>query len=253
MYYLINNVTPRFYVFCEEDTPLYERIGVTPHVISMQLVIGSERAVLIDTGFGKGDLAALVRQYTDLPVSLLITHGDFDHYGGYPMFEDRYMSSLDDELLEKDGNAFSHRDLADGEIFDLGGVELEAIHVAGHTRGSFCFYDRKHGRLFTGDSVNRLPWLLLDRCTPLHEYRDNLIALRRRLDGEPEIYCGHSYCPFPFRTLTDTIVACNEVLEGVKEREYPYFMPFEPGCPILPDAFEHQVNEVRLIYSRNNL
>ena len=249
--YLINNVSPRFYVFCEEATPLYERIGVTPHVISMQLVIGRERAALIDTGYGKGNLMELVRRYTDLPVTLLITHGDLDHYGGYEQFEDRWMRSLDDELIE--GAPFAHGNLTDGQIFDLGGVQLEAIHVPGHTKGSFCFYERRNNRLFTGDAVNRLPWLLLERCNPLSVYRDSLLKLRDRLDGEPDVYCGHSYWAFPYRTLTDGITACNEVLDGVTERTYDYFMPFEPGCPILPDAFEHQVNEVRLIYSPDNL
>lgn len=249
--YMINNIAPDFFIFCEPDTPLYERIGVTPHVMSAALVIGAERAALIDTGCGHGELDELVRQHTRLPVTLLITHGDFDHCGGYAMFEDRYMSRLDDEIVE--GGRFAHKDLTDGQVFDLGGVALEAIHVAGHTKGSFCFYDRKNNRLFTGDAVNRLPWLLLDRCNPLHEYRDNLIALRDRLDGEPDIYCGHSYTAFPYSTLNDCITACDEVLSGVRENEYAYFMPFKPGCPILPDVFEHKVNEVRLIYNRKNL
>ena len=44
--YMINNIDSAFYIFCEPDSPLYERIGITPHVISMALVIGSERAAL---------------------------------------------------------------------------------------------------------------------------------------------------------------------------------------------------------------
>lgn len=249
--YLINNVSPSLFIFAEEDAPLYERIGVTPHVISMALVIGSERAALIDTGFGKGNLYELVREYTDLPVALLITHGDYDHFGGNALFEDRYMSSLDDELTGD--KAFTHKELTDGQVFDLGGIKLEAVAVPGHSRGSFCFYDRKNGRLFTGDAVNRLPWLFLERCTPLKVYRDSLVRLHGMLGGEPDIYCGHSLTVFPYRTLTDSITACDEVLAGNRTNEYPYFMPFEPGCPILPDIFEHQVGGVRLIYNSKNL
>ena len=48
----------------------------------MYLVTGSRGAMLVDTGMGIGDLAAQVRQLTDLPLVAVNTHGHPDHAGG---------------------------------------------------------------------------------------------------------------------------------------------------------------------------
>ena len=46
------------------------------------LLIGSEKAMLIDTAYGDGDLRAFVETITDKPVMVCNTHGHFDHTGG---------------------------------------------------------------------------------------------------------------------------------------------------------------------------
>ena len=45
----------------------------------MYLVEGSERAVLIDTGIGLGNICKYVRKLTSKPLTVLITHGHVDH------------------------------------------------------------------------------------------------------------------------------------------------------------------------------
>ena len=42
---------------------------------SIFLLVGTERALLIDTGIGVGDLKAAVEKITDKPVTVVITHG----------------------------------------------------------------------------------------------------------------------------------------------------------------------------------
>lgn len=46
------------------------------------LVIGGERALLIDTGCGLIDLPAVIRRFTDKPCDVVLTHGHGDHVGG---------------------------------------------------------------------------------------------------------------------------------------------------------------------------
>ena len=41
---------------------------------SIFLLIGSERALLIDSGFGIGDLRGAVEMVTDKPITLVISH-----------------------------------------------------------------------------------------------------------------------------------------------------------------------------------
>jgi hypothetical protein len=55
---------------------------------SMYLVEGNEKAALIDTVMGPGDLAGYVKTLTKLPVIVLITHGHLDqHRSGQPVLD----------------------------------------------------------------------------------------------------------------------------------------------------------------------
>ncbi len=68
---------------CVSD-PFFDYWGRTLYCNSFQLVIGTQRAVMIDTGYAYGDLLTLARAHTDSPVDLLITHSDLDHRRGAP-------------------------------------------------------------------------------------------------------------------------------------------------------------------------
>ena len=48
-------------------------------LVNAFLVEGEERAALIDTGTGVGNLYGVVRELTEKPLVILITHGHFDH------------------------------------------------------------------------------------------------------------------------------------------------------------------------------
>lgn len=69
---------------------------ITPHtwclsefnLVNAFLAEGTERAALIDTGCGIGNLAKCVRELTDKPLIILLTHGHFDHAGGVSQFPD---------------------------------------------------------------------------------------------------------------------------------------------------------------------
>lgn len=56
-------------------------------LVNAFLVEGEERAALIDTGTGIGNLYEVVRELTDKPLIILITHAHFDHDGGIKQFE----------------------------------------------------------------------------------------------------------------------------------------------------------------------
>ena len=42
---------------------------------------------------------------------------------------------------------------AHGDVFEVGGVTLRAIHTPGHSPGSTCFYLESEGTVFTGDTL----------------------------------------------------------------------------------------------------
>ena len=62
---------------------------------SFYVLEGSQKAAVIDTGMGDGDVMPVIRQMTSLPCELLITHAHGDHMMHSGEFEKRYMSSKD--------------------------------------------------------------------------------------------------------------------------------------------------------------
>jgi len=50
------------------------------------LVVGNEKAMLIDMGTGVGDLKGFIRTITPLPLIVVATHGHVDHIGGCGQF-----------------------------------------------------------------------------------------------------------------------------------------------------------------------
>ena len=210
----------------------------------MYLVEGSKRAVLIDTASGAGDLKAFVKTLTDLPVTVLITHGHGDHAMGAPQFEEVYMSFLDnDQYCEMSGlqwrkrylsqspkseqledadfipneayipadQAENFHDLKDGDTFELGGITIEAVACPGHSPGSMMFLIRELRTLVTGDACAYFTMLHADSCLGLSTYEKNLEAVNRRMQGlYDRVLMSHGY-------LEASVDLMEQVLECIRE------------------------------------
>ena len=80
---------------------------VEPHIVRFRdpmdfqchLVIGSERALLVDAMGGHGDLRAAVSQVTDLPVTVVATHSHYDHWTGAYFFDVVWMEASEIERI----------------------------------------------------------------------------------------------------------------------------------------------------------
>ena len=114
-----------------------------PSHVNSFLVLGSERAALIDTGLNVGDLAACVRSITDLPVVVVNTHYHHDHTGNNWRFTDIAIHELGVDKLAADA------DPADCALF-MTYVQrvIEAARVAGPL-------DDEYFHLFEGASRPR--------------------------------------------------------------------------------------------------
>jgi glyoxylase-like metal-dependent hydrolase (beta-lactamase superfamily II) len=146
------------------------------------LLIGAQKALLIDTGLGIANIEAEVRKLTDKPVTAVATHIHWDHIGGHRYFPDFYAHSeelnwlngefpltleqIKDMVLDRcdppDGfdvddyeffQGMPTRVLKDNDTIDLGGRVLQVLHTPGHSPGHMCFYEEARGWLFTGDLV----------------------------------------------------------------------------------------------------
>ena len=68
------------------------------HQATGYLVVGEEKACVIDTMNGLSDLGAAVRKITDKPVIVVNTHGHPDHIFGNMYFSEAYLHPADREL-----------------------------------------------------------------------------------------------------------------------------------------------------------
>ena len=180
-WHTVTQVAENIYRISEPFGELDARFGIK--TVNMYLVLGAERAALIDTGTGIGDLRNEVCKLTSLPCTVLSTHFHWDHVGANSHFDEVSIHMLEADLVEQepdmgwlletlglpearavlppgfDPAAYriqpkaAARVLQDGDVIDLGGRTLRVLHIPGHSPGHTAFWDEESGALFTGDSA----------------------------------------------------------------------------------------------------
>jgi glyoxylase-like metal-dependent hydrolase (beta-lactamase superfamily II) len=210
------------------------------------LLEGQDRALLIDALTGAGNLRAFCRELTDLPLTLVNTHGHLDHAGGNFDFGECYIHPDDIPLVYEietaarmgfvtgmmkttDRNLFlSEADftgsrpiktlpLTDGYIFDIGGRKIEVIAVPGHTRGTIVLLDRGTGLLFSGDACNVNTLLFLPHSTSIEEYRESLFHFKTFQPCFDVMWGGHGPFEVPKIIIDEAIELCDEILSGTDD------------------------------------
>lgn len=117
------------------------------------LFCGTEKALLLDTGFGTGDLKSVVESITALPVLLVNTHSDRDHIGCNRQFGTAYMHPAEFDRYQQNMEGAPAAPLWEGDVLELGGFDLRVILIPGHTPGGIALLDEKNRSLFAGDMV----------------------------------------------------------------------------------------------------
>lgn len=215
----------------------------------MYLVEGEERAALLDTGSGFGSLRKCVRELTDKPLTVLLTHGHTDHALGAAEFEEVWMSPLD-EAAYACHSAMDFRansgamwpefgQLADEQIlpplpfeammplaagmrFDLGGVTVESFACPGHTPGSMVFLIREERMLLLGDACNYMTFLFDEFSSPVPAYKKALQSLGGQVNGRYDrVLLSHGDGEGVPDMIERVIRVCDDILEGRSE-EAPF-------------------------------
>lgn len=147
------------------------------------LLLGDNKAILIDTGLGIDNIKRITHQLTDLPIIVITTHVHWDHIGSHAVFEEIYVHRLEEDWLVNGIKGLSidqiRKDIArditlpipkafhpetfkpfqgkptrllqDGDMIDIGNRSVKIIHTPGHSPGHICVQDYETGYLFTGD------------------------------------------------------------------------------------------------------
>lgn len=169
------------------------------------LVVGRTRALLVDTGMSRRNLRAFVARFTDLPVSVVNTHGHFDHTGGNGWFDEVSMhprAVADAKRCFGDPSDFPLdypiSTVDEGHVFDLGDRTLEVLAIPAHNAGSIALLDRRERLLFTGDECEAGQVLLMinpDFVDTVTRHRANMARLIGLLPAFDRLCPAHNGSP----------------------------------------------------------
>ncbi len=236
-----------------------------------QLIVGNDKALLYDTGYGYGDLKKAVREITELPLIIVNSHGHLDHTcGNFRFSEDICIDEREIEFCQmfnspaaRAGNIQSARHytnqftrevsdilpadfdedayikggcgnlvpVLEGTVFDLGNCHLEVVTLTGHSRGGIGLLWQEGKTLLVGDAANPFVWLFGPMATSLADYIQTLNKMQA-LDFS-HFFAGHAPTMLPKSDL-DNYLDCASHIDFAHGT--PFTTPFshdrEPRiCP----------------------
>ena len=228
----------------------------------MYLLEGEEKALLIDTGWGTGNVKALVSRLTSKPVLVVNSHFHPDHAGGNGEFEEVYVSRnykadeshvLNNKLCPMDINALPHPDykkilIGEGYVFDLGGRSIEVMEAENaHCGSSLFFLDRSHRMVFTGDEFESAQSNLFNdppaedgtTCsteTVLKHFTNNAKRIWDLRDSYDLVFPNHNGAPIAKSYIRDYSELYTAIRSGkvtVEEKLNHFYIEMDPKAPLL--------------------
>lgn len=227
-----------------------EKISEQIYRISMPyvccyLIVGKKQAVLIDCGWGYGDSKGVAESITDLPLTLILSHGHPDHIGGAAPFEKVYLHEKDWGMVESQSQIDLRRRLMlqsvpedfvenpdewqaprqeaylpmdDETTFDLGEVTLLSFHVPGHTRGSMVFIIPEERIAIFGDGISHPTLIIFDNSATIQEHYDALVKLEQYSHLYDRVLVNHESGELDKVVLDNSIQLAHKILAGEDEK-----------------------------------
>jgi len=193
----------------------------------LYLIVEQDEAILIDAHIGQAAEKVIekIEEIIELDnlKTILLTHGHMDHIGACPLLEEKTNASIaahiaDAQYVEEPWTQFvtlyqdfnisaqAYQDfitiaggrgvkitkaLHDGDNIKVGSLNLELIHLPGHSPGSICVYEPETKTMFTGDVLIPSNWF----PTTLGVFQDatkHIQSLKRLSEMDIRVLCpGH--------------------------------------------------------------
>lgn len=185
------------------DQPYFESEQIAPGTWKLRgdgdfcyLVEGDEEAVMIDCGYGAGNIREYAQSLTERPLyNVINTHDHFDHTANNSYFDRAYMSAETKPLATIPFPSFEGIDfprdypvrvIDEGFRYPLGGRDLEVFKIPDHAVGSIALLDARERLLFIGDELSPTGKILNGSVERFLGYLKKLEGRR----GEYDRLCG---------------------------------------------------------------
>ena len=225
---------------------------------NMYLLEGDNKALLIDTGWGAGNVKSYVEKLTDKPIEVINTHFHPDHSGSNGEFEWVYVS----KNWEKDSHSlvdcpfdlsalpyvdYEKRIVGTGDIIDLGGRKI-AIYDAkpAHCESTLFLWDCQRGMYFIGDDFESTQTIFhdgemseasaYDVRQRLNNLRDNALSIKEKKDEIRFLLPNHNGAPIAMSYIDDYIGLVEHIFAGdavVEDKLNHFFIEQSPLAPYL--------------------
>jgi len=175
------------------------------------LVVGHDRALMIDAGTGTRNIMSVIRRLTALPVTVIPSHLHFDHTGGIGAFSSVAMLDVPELRAEvHDGlfrpGRYEFFPMADrlqtpqwrvsqwvkpGGWIELGGRRVQVLNTPGHTPTSVMVFDPAAKMLFTGDYIYPTTLYAFSPGASLSAYRQTAARLLATIPADVTLWTAH--------------------------------------------------------------
>jgi hydroxyacylglutathione hydrolase len=194
-------------------------------MVRLFLFEGADRALLVDTGFGTGNIKKIIEGITAKPIMLVNTHADPDHTGCNALFEKAFMHPSEyPYYFENRSIDAAVSPLWDKDIIELGSRRFEVLLIPGHTAGSIALLDRANRILISGDSISAAPIFMFGKMRSLPAYIHSMERLKKMINSFDIIYPSHGPFPIVPELIEKLIAGAGKLMRGELQWEDP---PFE--------------------------
>ncbi len=216
------------------------------------LILGTERAILFDSGMGFDSISKTVKEITKLPITLINSHSHYDHIGGNHEFNNIAALNTNFTLnVSKNGvdHEFVKSELArsaiclnmlpsafdtinyrihpykisnfieDGQIIDIGQRKIKIIRIPGHTADAIALLDNESGYLWSGDTFYEGGIYLFSDGTNLVQYAESTKKLASLSSNLKKVFPAHNTPISNPGRLIELENAFSQVLDGRKKAE----------------------------------
>ncbi len=196
---------------------------------------GTDKAMLVDTGFGSIPLKEMIEEVTSLPVFVVLTHADGDHTGANKDFDEIYMHPAEMDYynyrLPEGCTMANVKPLWEGEVVDLGHWKFEVVLTPGHTPGSIMLLEKEKRMLISGDSIQAGEIFMFNQGRNIPAFVASMEKLIKMSDAFDTIWPSHSECPLNADIIPGILKGIKDLTEGkLVAEEVSADMPWVKGC-----------------------